>query len=99
MRIFGARKSEILSAACLEIVLLSITGAAAGVACMVFLIKTNILYLPHFFQGMGRIDTLKLVGIAGQTIFLVALIEVIVSMFLLAILLQKDITRLTRGSV
>jgi len=99
MRIFGARKSEILTIACLEIVLLSITGAAAGIACMVLLIKTNMLYLPHFFQGMARIDTFKLIGIAGQTIFLVALIEVLVSMLLLAILLHKDITRLTRGSV
>jgi hypothetical protein len=99
MRIFGARKSEILTVASLEVALLSVTGAAAGIACMILLIKTNVLYLPHFFEGMGRIDTVKLVGIAGQTIFLVALIEVIVSMILLSILLYKDITRLTRGSV
>lgn len=98
LRIFGARKSEILTVACLEIVLLSITGAASGIACMVFLIKINVLYLPHFFQGMERIDTLKLIGVAGQTIFLVALIEVAVSIILLAILLHRDITRLTRGS-
>jgi cell division protein FtsX len=99
MRIFGAKKSEILTVACIEVALLSITGAAAGIVCTVLLIKTNVLYLPHFFQGMGRIDTLNLIGIAGQTIFLVALIEVIVSMILLAVLLFKDITRLTRGSV
>ena len=99
MRIFGARKSEILTVACLEVALLSITGAAAGIVCTILLIKTNVLYLPYFFEGMGRIDTVKLVGIAGQTIFLVALIEVLVTMILLSILLYKDITRLTRGSV
>jgi ABC-type lipoprotein release transport system permease subunit len=99
LRIFGARKSEILTVACLEIVLLSITGATAGIACMVLLIKINVLYLPYFFQGMEHIDTLKLVGMAGQTIFLVVLIEVAVSIILLAILLHRDITRLTRGSV
>jgi ABC-type antimicrobial peptide transport system permease subunit len=99
LRIFGARKSEILTVACLEIVLLSITGAAAGITCMVLLININVLYLPHFFQGMERIDTLKLVGMAGQTIFLVVLIEVAVSIILLAILLHRDITRLTRGSL
>lgn len=98
LRIFGARKSEILTVACLEIVLLSITGAASGIACMVVLIKINVLYLPHFFQGMERIDTLKLIGVAGQTIFLVVLIEAVVSIILLAILLHRDITRLTRGS-
>jgi ABC-type lipoprotein release transport system permease subunit len=99
LRIFGARKSEILTVSCIEIILLSITGAAAGIACMVLLIKFNILYLPHFFQGMERIDTLKLIGTAGQTIFLVALIESMVSIILLSILLHRDITRLTRGSV
>lgn len=98
LRIFGARKSEILTVACLEIVLLSITGAASGIACMMVLIKINVLYLPHFFQGMERIDTLKLIGVAGQTIFLVVLIEAVVSIILLAILLHRDITRLTRGS-
>ena len=99
LRIFGARKSEILNVACLEIFLLSITGAAIGIACMILLIKINVLYLPYFFQGIAGISMMKLVGVAGQTVFMVVLIEVVVSIILLSILLHRDITKLTRGSV
>jgi hypothetical protein len=58
----------------------------------------NILYLPHFFQGMQRIDRVRLLGIAGQTVFLVVLIEVIVSIIMLSALLRNDISKLARGS-
>ena len=98
LRIFGARKSEIMLVTSLEVLLLSITGAAAGIACMLLLIRMNVLYLPYFFQGMERIDLLKLIGIAGRTVFMVVLIEVVVSIILLAVLLHNDITKLARGS-
>lgn len=31
-------------------------------------IKINVLYLPHFFQGMECIDTVGLVGLAGDVL-------------------------------
>jgi predicted lysophospholipase L1 biosynthesis ABC-type transport system permease subunit len=98
LRIFGARKSEIMVVTCLEVLMLSLSGAGCGLACMLLLIKMNILYLPHFFQGMQRIDRVRLLGIAGQTVFLVVLIEVIVSIIMLSALLRNDISKLARGS-
>jgi predicted lysophospholipase L1 biosynthesis ABC-type transport system permease subunit len=93
LRIFGARKSEIMLVMCLEVLVLSITGAACGLACMLLLIKANVLYLPYFFH-----DFTQLIGIAGRTVFTVVLIEVIVSIIMLAALLHNDISKLARGS-
>jgi hypothetical protein len=98
LRIFGARKVEIILVSCLEIVFLSFTGAAAGIACTLLLIRFNVLFIPHFFRGMGRVELVRLVGTAGQTVFLVVLIEVMVSIVLLSILLNNDIKKLSRGA-
>jgi ABC-type lipoprotein release transport system permease subunit len=98
LRIFGAQKSEIILVTCLEIILLSMTGSLAGLGCVLLLIRTGLLYLPFFFLGMEQIDRIQLIGIGGRTVFIVALIEVLVSTVTLSLLLRKDITRLTRGS-
>jgi ABC-type antimicrobial peptide transport system permease subunit len=98
LRLFGAQKSEIILVTSLEVVLLSIAGSLAGMGIVLLLITTGVLYLPFFFQGMEQMDRIQLIGICGRTVFIVVLIEVLVSITLLAILLRNDITRLTRGS-
>jgi hypothetical protein len=96
IRIFGACKSEIILVACLEVFLLSLFGAAAGIGLMMLLIGVEVIYLPRFFQGMESTELIMLIGIAGRTVFMVVLIEVVISIILLAILLHHDIHSLSR---
>jgi ABC-type antimicrobial peptide transport system permease subunit len=98
LRTFGARKIDIIVLISTEVFLLSIFGALAGHLFIILLIVFDFIYLPTFIQGMGNVELIKLIGIGGQTIFLVALIEVAVSMVLLSIYLRHDVKNLTRGS-
>jgi hypothetical protein len=98
LRIFGARKIDIIVLIATEVLLLSIFGALAGHLFIILLIIFDVIYIPTFIQGMGKVELIKLIGIGGQTIFLVALIEIAVSIILLSIYLRHDVKDLARGS-
>ncbi len=98
LRIFGAQKIDIIVLISTEVFLLSIFGALAGHLFIILLIIFDVIYLPTFIQEIGTVELIKLIGIGGQTIFFVALIEITVSIILLSIYLRHDVKDLTRGS-
>jgi len=98
MRIFGARKSDILLSTTLEIFFLSSGGAVLGILCTISLIFFRVLYLPNFFKETIHLKLIKLIGIGGQAVFSVILLETIFSLLMLSFLLHNDIKELVRGS-
>ncbi len=98
MRIYGARKTDILLLSVFEVFFISFTGAVAGILCILFLIYLKIIYLPYLFEGMKKLEFLQVMGIGGQTIFAVIIIETAITLILLVILLKNDINNLVRGS-
>jgi ABC-type antimicrobial peptide transport system permease subunit len=98
LRIYGARRADLLFLSVLESFILCFFGALGGVLLIIILISLKLLYLPYFFEGVRRVGLQKLFGIGGQTIFAVVLIEACISIILLLLLLRKDIPDLERGA-
>ena len=99
LRLHGTRKSDILFLSSLEITIASCSGAVSGTMCIFFLILSKILYLPYFLEGLRSLELVKLIGLGGQTICGVILIELTVTLIFLSLLLKKDIPNLLRGSL
>ena len=99
LRIFGARKADILFLSSLEILFISISGAVTGILTILLMIYLRILYLPYFLEGMKNLKLVKLVGVAGQTVFGVVLTVLVITLILMSTLLKNDIYDLTRGSM
>ncbi len=98
LRMFGARRSDVLLVTAMEIFLLSMSGAALGVLSIIIMILFKAIYLPFFLYGMEGSRMIKLIATGGQTIFLVVLIEMAVYVLLLSMVLKRDITDMLRGS-
>ncbi|UCB45988.1 MAG: hypothetical protein JSV25_00760 [Spirochaetota bacterium] len=98
LRIFGARRADLLSISVLESFILCFFGALGGVIFIFILISLKLIYLPYFFEGAKRFGLEKLIGIGGQTIFAVVILAVCISVVLLSFLLRKDIPDLERGA-
>jgi ABC-type antimicrobial peptide transport system permease subunit len=98
LRIFGARRADLLFLSVLESFIICFFGALGGVFLIIILISLKLLYLPYFFEGIRRIGVQKLLGLGGQTIFAVVLIAVCISFILVSSLLRKDIPDLERGT-
>ena len=99
LRIFGARKSDILFLSSLEIFFISCSGAVTGILSIILMIHFRVLYLPYFLEGMKSLKLVKLIGIAGQTTFGVVIIVLVIMLILMSTLLKNDIYDLTRGSI
>lgn len=99
LRIFGARKADILFLSSLEIFFVSCTGALTGILSIILMILSRVLYLPYFLEGMKSLKLIKLIGIAGQTTFSVIIIELFITLILISTLLKNDITDMSRGSI
>jgi hypothetical protein len=99
LRIHGVRKSDILFLSSLEIFFISLGGALAGTFCIILLILSKVLYLPYFFEGLKKLKLIKLIGLGGQTISGVVIIELIITTIIVSLLLKKDIPNLLRGSL
>jgi predicted lysophospholipase L1 biosynthesis ABC-type transport system permease subunit len=97
MRIYGARKSDIMLQSSLEILFLSASGALSAIIAIILLILSRILYLPYFIEGLRSLKLIKLIGISGQTLFAVIIIEIVITASIVTNLLKKDITELSRG--
>jgi ABC-type antimicrobial peptide transport system permease subunit len=98
LRINGARKSDLMFLSVLESSILCFFGALGGVFLIIILIYLKLLNLPYFFEGVKRVGLQKLIGMGGQTIFAVVLIEACISVILVSSLLRKDIPDLERGA-
>lgn len=98
LRLYGVRKSDILFISSLKIFTLSCGGALAGVFFIILMIKTKVLYLPYFFESMRKLELIKIVGFGGQTVSVVIIIELIVTVTVISLHLRKDIPQLLRGS-
>ena len=98
LRIWGVRKVDILFLSSLEVLLVSFAGALTGLFCIILLILFDVLYLPSFFTGIKGARLIKLIGIGGQTVFGVVLLELTISSLRLLALLKNDIQDLVRGS-
>ncbi len=98
LRICGVRKSDLLMSAALEIFFISLAGAVSGIICVVCIVLFKVIYLPLFFQNLTYPRLLMLVGISGQTVFAVVILEVTYSLILISLLLRNDINGLVRGS-
>jgi len=90
-RIYGAKKIDILLLSLWEILILSFFGSLSGVVILILLIILKIVYLPLFFMNLTTIKFIKLIGIGGQTIFGVVLIELTITTLLLLFFLKGDI--------
>jgi len=99
LRIYGAKKIDILLLSVWEILIISFAGALSGVLILIILIFVKIIYLPLFFEGVKTLKFIKLIGMGGQTIFGVILIELIITTIALLFYLKRDITDLLRGGV
>ncbi len=97
MRMYGARISDLLFLNTLEVFIISFAGGFFGIFTIILLISARALYIPYFFKNMELPAVLKLIGLGGQTLFLVVIVEVAVSLVLLVFLLLKDIRDLARG--
>jgi len=95
LRMCGVRKSDLLMSAAIEIFFISLTGAVSGIICIVCIVLFKVLYLPFFFQNLIHSNLLILIGISGQTIFAVVILEITCSLVLISLILSKDIGKLT----
>ncbi|MBA7635120.1 hypothetical protein ES703_42721 [subsurface metagenome] len=98
LRMHGAQKSDILFLSSIEILFISSAGAFAGILCVTLLIISKILYLPYFLEGIKRIELIKLIGLGGQTISGVIIIELVITIIIVSFLLKNDIPDLLGGS-
>ncbi len=99
LRLHGTRRADILFLSSLEIMATSSTGALTGIMCIILLILSKVLYLPYFLEGLRKLRLMKLIGLGGQTIFGVVIIELMVILIVISLLLKKDIPNLLRGSL
>jgi len=99
LRIFGAKKSEVLFMASVEILIISCIGAVAGVLCVIILIYTNIIYLPYFLAHIQRFELVRFTALAGQAVSGVVCIELAFTVFVTSLRMKRNISGLLRGSV
>ena len=99
LRIFGAKKSDVLFMASVEILIISCAGAAAGVLCVITLIYTDILYLPYFLAHIEKFKLLRLFALAGQAVSGVVCIELAFIICVTSFRMKRNISGLLRGSV
>jgi hypothetical protein len=99
LRLQGTRKSDILFLSSLEISITACAGAVAGTLVILMLILSKVLYLPYFLEGLKTLRLVRLIGLGGQAICGVVLIELVVTVVTLALLLKRDIPHLLRQSL
>jgi len=98
LRIFGAKKVDVLLLLIFEMLYISLIGSLVAIIFLFILIFTRILYLPYFLEGLNDLRILKLIAIGGQTLFGVILMEMIITLILLSTFLKHDIPELLRGN-
>jgi ABC-type lipoprotein release transport system permease subunit len=99
LRIFGAKKSEVLFMASVEMFIISGIGAVAGVLCVIILIYTNIIYLPYFLAHIWKLELVRFFALAGQAVSGVVCIELAFTVFVTSLRMKRTISGLLRGSI
>jgi len=97
LRMFGARKADVLLLLTFEMLYICFTGSLVAILFLLILIFTRTIYLPYFLEGMNDLRTLKLTAIGGQTLFGVTFMEMLITVVLLSTFLKNDISELLRG--